>query len=121
MINIESACASLGEEVKRRRHALGLSLEELAALSSLSPNYIGQVENGRRDASLATITALANGLEARPSELIWSGTGLSPAARELARLFDQMPQVVQEAVMMILRDVVGRMSAKVRALGRRKR
>jgi transcriptional regulator with XRE-family HTH domain len=121
MINIESACVSLGEEVKRRRHALGISLEELAARSDLLPNYIGQIENGRRDASLSTIAALANGLEAQPGELFRGRTGLSPAASEMARLFDQMPEVVQEGVMMILRDVVGRMGAKVRALGRRKR
>jgi transcriptional regulator with XRE-family HTH domain len=94
-----------GREVRRRREALGLTLEQLAESSELTPNYIGTIENGKRDPSLSTVLALARGLRVPPAELFGGFEDLTPAATEAGRLFDAAPPEVQEAVLQILRAV----------------
>ena len=92
-----------GREVRRRRTALGITLEQLAERSGLTPNYIGTVENDRRDPSLSTIGALARGLGVPPGELLGGVGELSPEAIEAARLFETLPPEVQVAVAGLLR------------------
>ena len=92
-----------GTEVRRRREALGLTLEALAEAAQLTPNYIGTIENGKRDPSLSTVLSLARGLRIIPAEFFGGLEELSPAASEAGRLFDGSPPEVQEAVLEILR------------------
>lgn len=94
-----------GREVRRRREALGITLEQLAESAKLTPNYIGTIENGKRDPSLSTVLALARGLKVNAAELFGGIDDLSPAATEAGRLFDAAPPEVQEAVLQILRAV----------------
>ena len=94
---------SFGDEVRRRREALGWTLEQLAERSKLSPNYIGSVENGRRDPSLSTVLALAKGLRVPAGELLGAVKDLSPAAYEVGRAYDASPQDVQDLVVRLLR------------------
>jgi transcriptional regulator with XRE-family HTH domain len=94
-----------GREVRRRRKALGLTLEQLAERSGLTPNYIGTVENGRRDPSLSTISALARGLGVPTGELIGGVFDMSSEAIEAARLLDSVAPEVQTAVLQLLRSV----------------
>ena len=91
--------------MRRRREALGLTLEQLAESSELTPNYIGTIENGKRDPSLSTVLALARGLRVPPADLFGGVEDLTPAATEAGRLFDAAPPEVQEAVLQILRVV----------------
>jgi transcriptional regulator with XRE-family HTH domain len=99
---------NLGREVRRRRRALGLTLEQLAERSGLTPNYIGTVEHGQRDPSLSTVMALAKGLEVSASELLGGVADMSPAAMEAARLFDSVPPDVQSALLALLRATAPR-------------
>jgi transcriptional regulator with XRE-family HTH domain len=93
-----------GQEIRRRRQALGLTLEQLASASGLTPNYIGTIENGKRDPSLSTVMALAKGLQTEVAELFGGVEGLSHSATELGRLFDEVPKDTQRAILLILRD-----------------
>ena len=79
---------ALGREVHRRRGALGLTLEQLAERSGLSPNYIGTVENGQRDPSLTTVLALAKGLGISPGQLLGGVAELNPTSKEAALLIE---------------------------------
>jgi transcriptional regulator with XRE-family HTH domain len=74
----------------------------------LTPNYIGTVENGRRDPSLSTISALAHGLGVGTGELIGGVADMSPEGMEAARLFDGAPPDVQSAVLQLLKSLVKR-------------
>ncbi len=96
---------AFGDEIRRRREALGWTLEQLAERAKLSPNYIGTVENGRRDPSLSTVLALAKGLRVPPGELLGPVIELSPAAFEVGRVFDAAPDEVQDLVVRLLRVV----------------
>ncbi|TKD03392.1 XRE family transcriptional regulator [Polyangium fumosum] len=94
-----------GKEVRRRREALGLTLEQLAERARLTPNYIGGIEAGRRDPSLSSVLALAKGLGVPPGELVGGIHDLEPAAIEAARLFQGASEDVQDAVLRLLRAV----------------
>jgi transcriptional regulator with XRE-family HTH domain len=53
----------LGRRVRERRTKAGLSQEELAERAGLDRSYIGQVETGRRNANLDTLSRLAVALD----------------------------------------------------------
>jgi transcriptional regulator with XRE-family HTH domain len=101
-----------GPEIRRRRVALGMTLEQLAEGSGLTPNYIGTIENGKRDPSLSTILSLAKGLRVHPAELFGGVQDLSPPATEAGLLFDATSAEVQEAVLQLLRSVSRRKVVK---------
>jgi len=95
-----------GREVRRRRVALGLTLEQLAERSGLTPNYIGTVENGRRDPSLSTVLSLAVGLGVPAGELVGGVAELGPVATETARLLEGAPPDLQDAILAVLKTLV---------------
>ena len=99
---------SLGREVRRRRKALGLTLEQLAERSRLTPHFLSTVENDQRDPSVSTVLALAKGLACAPGELLGGVKELSPAGYEAGKLFDGAPEDVQDGVLRILRAVARR-------------
>jgi transcriptional regulator with XRE-family HTH domain len=82
---------------------LGLTLEQLAERSELTPNYIGSVENGRRDPSLSTVLALAKGLNVGAGELLGGRGDLGPQASEAACLLESLTPELQDAVLELLR------------------
>lgn len=94
---------AFGQEVRRRREGMAMTLETLSERSKLTPNYIGSVEIGKRDPSLTTVLALAKGLGVRPGELFASAEGMTPQTAEAAQYFDMAPLEVQRALMALLR------------------
>lgn len=60
----------LGENVRRRRENEGISQEELADRCGLHRTYVGSVERGERNVSLANIVRLAHALKTSPSLLL---------------------------------------------------
>jgi transcriptional regulator with XRE-family HTH domain len=59
-----------GVAVRNARRAKGLSQEELAHLSGLHRTYVGSVERGERNISLASAWALADTLDMRLADLV---------------------------------------------------
>jgi CheY-like chemotaxis protein/DNA-binding XRE family transcriptional regulator len=59
-----------GQAVRRFRHALDLSQETLAERAGLDRTYIGHVERGARNVSLATIAKLARALDVSAARLL---------------------------------------------------
>jgi transcriptional regulator with XRE-family HTH domain len=92
-----------GRAIRRRREALGLTLEQLSERSGITPNYIGTIENGKRDPSISTLQGIAIGLGVSLGELLGAKPHLSPSVTELAKLFDQVIDDVQIAVLILLR------------------
>ena len=70
-----AAAHTLGERVRTRRRALGLSQETLAHQSGLHWTFVGQVERGQRNISLHNLLKLAAGLDMNAGELV---CGLAP-------------------------------------------
>jgi transcriptional regulator with XRE-family HTH domain len=67
---ISPATRVLGERIRERREALGLSQESLAERSGVHWTFLGQVERGRRNLSLHNLLKIAAGLSADPADLV---------------------------------------------------
>jgi transcriptional regulator with XRE-family HTH domain len=89
-------------DLKRRRGELGMTLDQLADRSGLTPNYIGTIENGYRDPSLSTLASLAAGLGVSLGELFGPPRPLSHPAADMARLFGEAPEDLQAAILKLL-------------------
>jgi len=62
---------ALGAKIKKYRKLRGLSQVELAVIISLSPGYIGSIEQGIRYPSLKTLEKLARALKVPVNELFY--------------------------------------------------
>lgn len=61
---------NLGTELSERRRRLGLSQAELAKEAGINRTYVSDVENGKRNFSVATLYALASSLGVTMAELV---------------------------------------------------
>jgi transcriptional regulator with XRE-family HTH domain len=95
------AGASFGRMLRRHREARGLTLDDVATLSGLTPNYIALVERGRCDPSLSTLFAIMIGLDL---EFPATAEALSWAAEEAAQLFDTPRRSAQAVTLMAAGD-----------------
>jgi transcriptional regulator with XRE-family HTH domain len=59
-----------GRRVRRQRHDLAWTLEELAEEAGMHWTYIGSVERGERNISLVNIVRLARALKIGPEQLV---------------------------------------------------
>ena len=64
------ATNKLGEYLKARREALGLTQRELAAKFGVEPSHVGFIENGQRKPSLKLIARIADVLGLNRQELL---------------------------------------------------
>ena len=59
-----------GEEVRRRRKAMGLSQEKLADVAGFDRTYVSLIERGKRNLSLTNIVRFARALGTTPDRLL---------------------------------------------------
>ena len=52
-------CTLVGQNLRRHRHAAGLSQEELAFRAGMDRTYLSDIERGRRNPTLLTMQDLA--------------------------------------------------------------
>jgi len=80
---LERLQQAFGEHLRALRHDRLITIEQLAELAGLHPNYVGSVERGERNLSLFNIWRLAGGLEVSVSQLVET---LCQATRQTAPL-----------------------------------
>lgn len=79
--------AEVGLRIRQLRKNKGLSLEELAHLAGVHPNYLSEAECGKKNFSLTTIEKIAKALEVAVSEFFSGRTATySPKVRSANRL-----------------------------------
>ena len=59
----------LGRNIKKRRHKIGLTQQELADKLDMSLNFVGKIEVAFPKPSLDTLIEIANALECTVSDL----------------------------------------------------
>ncbi|MEQ1579176.1 MAG: helix-turn-helix transcriptional regulator [Steroidobacteraceae bacterium] len=62
--------SALGEELRERRLAKGLTQDALAAKAGLHRNFIGMLERGERNVTVLALEAIAGVLKQPVSELL---------------------------------------------------
>ncbi|MBU2326316.1 MAG: helix-turn-helix domain-containing protein [Alphaproteobacteria bacterium] len=70
-----SALGKLGDSIRMRRHAAGMSQEALADAAGINRTHMGEVERGKRNISLVALTRIAAALRCSASDLV-SDAGL---------------------------------------------
>ncbi|MCR5079941.1 MAG: helix-turn-helix domain-containing protein [Treponema sp.] len=87
------------ENIKRIRLLKGMSQEQLADLSKITPPYISEIENQRKIGSFETISAIANALEVEPYELFLpQGTVISHNEKRTKDLMKRLRSNFSELV-----------------------
>jgi transcriptional regulator with XRE-family HTH domain len=61
---------TFGQNVRLRRHKLGMTLKELAKVADLHHSYIGSVERGERNIRFENIITLAKALKCHAKDLM---------------------------------------------------
>lgn len=61
-----------GDNLRRRRRALGISQEELAEKAGLHRTYVGSVERGERNVSIDNMERLAAAIDSTIQRLLGS-------------------------------------------------
>lgn len=64
------ALNNLGQIIREKREALGLTQIEVAEKAGLDRNYIGMVERGERNPSYLSLIKIAKGLNMNVDQLI---------------------------------------------------
>ena len=108
MFDEHAVLQAFAREVRRRRTALELTLEEFAERAGLTPNYIGAIELGKRDPSLTSLAKLAQGFGVGIGELFGTSSDVSAAGAQAARLFELLPVAVQAALLTIMQAYISR-------------
>lgn len=65
-----STLAAIGNRVRRARTSRGMTLQEIAQVSGLSPSMLSLVERGRASPSIGSLIVIANALGVPMSELV---------------------------------------------------
>ena len=66
----EAVAKRLGASVRRRRMAVKLTQETLAERAGLSTNYVGNIERGEYDVTVAVIHRVASAMGSKASALL---------------------------------------------------
>ncbi len=99
----------LGRRVAERRHALGLSTEELAARTGMSPTYVHVVEsNPSPQLSRAALWRLAAALETSVDAISGGGMGAPPGQADPSGRPSLEPLSAEECRAMVAPGGVGR-------------
>ncbi len=107
-----------GALVKRRREAQGLTIKALSDRASLPEHYIEVLEQGKREPSLSTICAIAEGFGVSLGALFSEQyEGLSENTLALAKLYAESPEPVRQALPLFLNACIAAREAKARRKG----
>jgi transcriptional regulator with XRE-family HTH domain len=68
--DMERAFKRLGIEIRRRREALNMSLEDVSAITCLTPSTLQRIENGQYDLTLLDLGLIAVALRCEAHELL---------------------------------------------------
>jgi len=111
-VSDEAFIKEFGAEVRRRRRDMGWTLHDLATRSGLTANFVGAIELGKRNPSLTTVSALAQGLRIPVRVLFGEPDTLSAGAMEVGRLYDTLDERVQSLCMQLVRTLAKRKERK---------
>lgn len=106
----EDAGEVLARGVARLRVDRGLTQEKFAEALGMSSAFVAKLEQGKKAASIATISDMCTVLGVKPSELFAAGETPKPEVSkptdDLLRTFEKVPDDRRKAVVAILESIV---------------
>lgn len=102
----EETLEEIGAEVRRRRWAAQMSMEELARIAELSRNYVNKVELGKADLSVSALVSIADALACDVVDLLPGPEARSsPEFTAAARLLSEIDPEVRAAMIAMMRKL----------------
>lgn len=96
--DVDVAIAALGERIRNRRKALGLSLDKLAECADMSKSYIWEIENGKnKNPTIRTAYNLSRALGWSLAECIGVDPHSDPLSPDAMRIAHQIDVLLREA------------------------
>ena len=77
MMTKEQLQVIIGENIRKERIALGISMEKLSEIIDISPGFMGRIERGKQSVSFNKLLELANVFEVPISVFFYSGDDTS--------------------------------------------
>lgn len=99
----------LGANMERTRKAIGMTTVELAAAVGVKPQFISQIENGKRSPSLKILQKLASALNTTTSELLGEiPEYLSSDMKRLVTAAESLNQQQVDVVISVVKEISGK-------------
>ena len=96
---------AIGAEIRRRREAAGLSMDDLAQRAELHKNYINKLELGQVDFSISVLWSVAEALGCEVANLLPGADDdgeMTPGLRSTARLLAGADPQIRYAIETLL-------------------
>jgi transcriptional regulator with XRE-family HTH domain len=86
----------VGSEIYRRRRQRGITQQTLAQRAQIAQPNLSEIEQGKRDMTIATLERIATALSVTPAELLTPNT--PPHARQTLRLTRNVIERISRAI-----------------------
>lgn len=98
----------VGLRIKKHRHLLKMTQEQLAEKAELSSNYIGLIENGQKKPSLESFIKIINAFDLSADELLVDVVDkpCSNTASELSFKLEQLPNKKQKEIYSVIETMI---------------
>jgi transcriptional regulator with XRE-family HTH domain len=125
--NITPEVKLFGLDIRRRREAMGMTVEKFASMADLSPDVLSAIESGEYEPVLSEVLAITEGFCINPAVLFSARDargaqgahdsldsldshdapeGHSALAEQVGRQFEQLAPKVQKAVLTLLKKMM---------------
>lgn len=94
----------IGQRIRKKRKAQGLSQEELAEMIGISTTHMSHIETGNTKLSLPVFVSIANALSCRTDELLYDNETANKSAaaecilRTMERCTPQQLRVIEDII-----------------------
>lgn len=95
----------LGQRLRARRKARGLSQASLAEVLDLSPNFVGLVERGAKLPALDTLELMANAVGTTPDELLGGSGTTDPWLDQITAIAEAISPERRTLTLKLLRSL----------------
>lgn len=102
MIEISELMSIVGNNVVRYRKSRGMTSEQLAHCSEISPKLLGEIERGKQNTTLKTLEHIASALKIEPHQLLVEHSDKEYEEYNMSaigKLASKLPSVEQAALL----------------------
>lgn len=103
--------AEIGDRMRSARNALRLTQAQVAEHVGIDTSYYGQLERGKRIASIKKLILIAGALGVEPGTLL-PGRSISPRDAALEGVVNRLDPKGRKLVMGMVSDMVARLNPK---------
>jgi transcriptional regulator with XRE-family HTH domain len=100
---------AVGKRLRRHREKLGLSREQFAEQINISPQFLAEIENGKKGMSAETLYKICENHEDIVEYLLMGrqslGTNLTPAVQMLSEIPPQYSEMIEDVIQAFLKTI----------------